>query len=80
MNRVAIVGALMVLGMPLAAQEPRSKEVQKVVGIGGLFFRARDPALLARWYEQHLGIATIPTSYDAQPGARRQVPRRSPRS
>jgi glyoxylase I family protein len=67
MNRVAIVGALMVLGMPLAAQQPKSKAVQKVVGIGGLFFRARDPALLARWYEQHLGIAPVPTSYDAQP-------------
>lgn len=67
MNRVAIVGALMVLGMPLAAQQPKSKQVQKVVGIGGLFFRARDPASLVRWYEQHLGIATIPSSGDAQP-------------
>ena len=28
----------------------------KVVGIGGVFFRAADPAALAAWYERHLGI------------------------
>jgi predicted enzyme related to lactoylglutathione lyase len=30
--------------------------VERVLGIGGVFFRARDPQALARWYEQHLGI------------------------
>jgi glyoxylase I family protein len=33
----------------------------KVTGIGGLFFRARDPAKLAAWYETHLGIGNIQT-------------------
>nr|WP_245282775.1 type II toxin-antitoxin system YoeB family toxin [Neorhizobium galegae] len=28
----------------------------KVVGIGGVFFRAADPTGLAEWYEKHLGI------------------------
>lgn len=28
----------------------------QVTGIGGLFFRARDPGALAAWYEKHLGI------------------------
>ena len=27
-----------------------------VVGIGGLFFRARDPDALAAWYKTHLGV------------------------
>jgi catechol 2,3-dioxygenase-like lactoylglutathione lyase family enzyme len=27
-----------------------------VLGIGGLFFRARDPEALAAWYKQHLGV------------------------
>ena len=27
-----------------------------VLGIGGLFFRARDPDALAAWYKTHLGI------------------------
>ncbi|MFC3078062.1 VOC family protein [Phenylobacterium terrae] len=30
--------------------------MEKVVGVGGVFFRARDPQGLARWYEEHLGI------------------------
>ena len=30
--------------------------MQRVTGIGGVFFRARDPKALARWYAEHLGI------------------------
>lgn len=37
-------------------------EMEKVAGIGGLFFRAHDPKALGKWYEQHLGIALTPTS------------------
>jgi len=29
----------------------------KVTGIGGVFFRAQDPAALSAWYETHLGVA-----------------------
>ena len=36
--------------------------MEKVTGIGGFFFRAKDPKALALWYQQHLGILTIPTS------------------
>jgi len=28
----------------------------KVTGIGGIFFRAADPAALADWYRVHLGV------------------------
>ena len=28
----------------------------KVLGIGGLFFRARDPDALNAWYREHLGV------------------------
>ena len=27
-----------------------------VLGMGGLFFRAQDPAALAAWYKEHLGV------------------------
>jgi len=37
-------------------------EMEKVTGIGGFFFRAKDPKALALWYQQHLGILTTPTS------------------
>ena len=36
--------------------------MEKVAGIGGLFFRARDPKALGSWYQQHLGIALEPKS------------------
>lgn len=39
--------------------------MEKVLGIGGFFFRSRDPAALKRWYATHLGITEGPTSYDA---------------
>jgi predicted enzyme related to lactoylglutathione lyase len=32
--------------------------MDKVTGIGGIFFKARDPAKLADWYRQNLGIAS----------------------
>jgi glyoxylase I family protein len=41
--------------------------VEKVTGIGGLFFRSKDPTALARWYEDHLGVALVPSDYDQQP-------------
>lgn len=30
--------------------------MEKVEGIGGVFFRAEDPEKLARWYSEHLGV------------------------
>ena len=39
-------------------------EMEKVTGIGGFFFRAKDPKALGRWYQQHLGIALTPSSYE----------------
>jgi predicted enzyme related to lactoylglutathione lyase len=29
----------------------------RVVGIGGIFFKARDPKALGAWYRDHLGLA-----------------------
>lgn len=30
--------------------------MQRVTGIGGIFFKAKDPKALCAWYKQHLGI------------------------
>jgi predicted enzyme related to lactoylglutathione lyase len=38
--------------------------MERVTGIGGFFFRAKDPKALAQWYEEHLGVNQVPTSYD----------------
>jgi predicted enzyme related to lactoylglutathione lyase len=38
--------------------------MEKVLGIGGFFFRARDPKGLGQWYEEMLGVAPPPASYE----------------
>jgi predicted enzyme related to lactoylglutathione lyase len=30
--------------------------MRRVTGIGGIFFKAKDPAALGAWYKRHLGI------------------------
>ncbi len=49
-------------GKPVARHESRGTEMEKVAGIGGLFFRAHDPKALGNWYQQHLGIELTPTA------------------
>lgn len=34
--------------------------MKRVTGIGGIFFKAKDPAALAAWYQRHLGLAVQP--------------------
>jgi len=41
----------------------RAKE--RVLGIGGIFFRSRDPRTLAQWYETHLGVPLTPQDYES---------------
>lgn len=41
--------------------------MEKVTGIGGLFFRAQDPAALGRWFQEHLGVFLTPSSYEDLP-------------
>ena len=38
--------------------------MERVTGIGGVFFRADDPDQLGRWYAEHLGVDPAPESYD----------------
>ncbi|MGH3370042.1 MAG: hypothetical protein ACRDPR_08565, partial [Nocardioidaceae bacterium] len=45
-----------------------------MTGIGGLFFRARDPDVLARWYADHLGIDPAPATYEQRPWWQQQGP------
>jgi glyoxylase I family protein len=41
--------------------------MEKVTGIGGLFFRARQPQALADWYRNYLGVDVVPDNYDDPP-------------
>ena len=38
--------------------------MERVTGIGGVFFKARDAQALQDWYAEHLGVGAPPESYD----------------
>lgn len=39
----------------------------KALGIGGVFFRSKDPKGLAAWYQTHLGIDPVPDAEGMRP-------------
>jgi glyoxylase I family protein len=41
--------------------------MERVLGIGGFFFRSKNPASLAQWYKEKLGIDLVPRDYNEQP-------------
>jgi glyoxylase I family protein len=70
-RRNLIIGATTLAAVGSAQEAtPETVEVQmntpteRVLGIGGLFFRSRDAGKLAQWYQLHLGINPVPTDYD----------------
>jgi glyoxylase I family protein len=48
--------------------------MRHVSGIGGLFFRSKDPAALAHWYQQHFGIDLVPVDYNQTPWSQEAGP------
>ncbi|NKB36226.1 MAG: VOC family protein [Gammaproteobacteria bacterium] len=38
--------------------------METVKGIGGLFFRSKDPSSLSRWYQDMLGVKMVPETYE----------------
>ncbi len=40
----------------MSDKDPQKGTDERVTGIGGIFFKARDPEGIKRWYQQHLGI------------------------
>jgi glyoxylase I family protein len=61
-RRTVIFGAATLAAVGTDSATPNTVEVQMntptecVLGIGGLFFRSRDPKQLAQWYQLNLGI------------------------
>ena len=39
-----------------AEENDHSTSSKRITGIGGVFFRAKDPARLMAWYQKHLGV------------------------
>ena len=58
-----------------AQQAPANQPAKETVtGIGGFFFRARDPKALAQWYQDNLGVSGIPKSYNDSPWTQQAGP------
>jgi predicted enzyme related to lactoylglutathione lyase len=56
-----LVGALGFVSLA-PGDPPKAAEAPRVTGLGGVFFKTRDPKATADWYHTHLGL-------DAQGGA-----------
>jgi predicted enzyme related to lactoylglutathione lyase len=63
---IAGMAAIAAGGEEIAVGQEAS-ERERVQGIGGFFFRAKDPKKLSEWYERHLGIARVPETYEGSP-------------
>lgn len=70
MKKIGLIAAVVItsflFGYELKAllqKEPANQPAQqtqkkRVTGIGGIFFKAKDPAKLRQWYQKHLGLKT----------------------
>ncbi|UKT64833.1 VOC family protein [Pedobacter mucosus] len=44
----------------ITSQNKRVDKLKRVTGIGGIFFKCKDPKKMTEWYEKHLGLTTNP--------------------
>jgi len=65
--RVAIGGAAAIGTGAARSPDQGAGEMERVEGIGGFFFRAKDPRKLAEWYEANLGVGRVPGGPDTRP-------------
>ena len=67
-NRLIAVAAFLIVASFLSgftfrtilSQRDEMKETKKVTGIGGIFFKCKDPKKMTVWYNTHLGLNTNP--------------------
>jgi predicted enzyme related to lactoylglutathione lyase len=65
---VAIVAAVPLVAFAQGNTAPTEEKImERVQGIGGFFFRAKDREALAVWYETHLGVTRVASNYDDPP-------------
>ena len=55
---------------PRAEPVEPGEAMERVTGIGGVFFRSRDPEALVAWYAEHVGVPVQPDGYVVFTGER----------
>ena len=50
----------------IISNKNKNEKMKKVTGIGGIFFKCKDPKAVNEWYKTHLGFDTTPygTSFE----------------
>lgn len=73
-RRTLVLGMTTLAAVPTAESAPSDRAeirmnapAERVLGIGGFFFRSRKPQELAQWYQLHLGVDPVPTDYSHRP-------------
>ena len=60
---IAIIAASFMFGFAfnnIISNNYNSTKMKKVTGIGGIFFKSKDPKAINEWYKTHLGFNTTP--------------------
>jgi len=55
--------ALMTIPITAQTMNQDKEPMKRVTGIGGVFFKCKDPQAMKQWYEKHLGIPQDPYGY-----------------
>jgi predicted enzyme related to lactoylglutathione lyase len=65
---IALISASFLLGFTFKTiiSNKKNEKMKKVTGIGGIFFKCKDPKAINEWYKTHLGFDTSPygTSFE----------------
>ena len=60
---IAIITASFLFGFAfnnIISNNYQNTKMKKVTGIGGIFFKSKDPKAINEWYKTHLGFETTP--------------------
>lgn len=53
-----VVASFLFAFKTLLTQKNKTQKMKKVTGIGGIFFKCKDPGKMTEWYQKHLGLPT----------------------
>jgi predicted enzyme related to lactoylglutathione lyase len=63
----SVIASIGIASAQTPAAQPPATPMERVEGLGGFFFKAKEPKVLAQWYADHLGITLTPTDYGVEP-------------